>query len=84
MEEPKTNLMVVEFYEFLFKVIQFFFNGNENLQNTCLLLKNQLIEKIPFRAFTYSKVTSSRLSWLIAHPSIFKMFMQGKFDAYVL
>ena len=34
VEEPRTNLMVVEFYEFLLKVIQFFFNDNENLQNT--------------------------------------------------
>ena len=24
----------------------------------------------------------SRLSWLVAHPSIFRMFMKGKFDPY--
>ena len=32
----------------------------------------------------YRKVASSRLSWLVAHPSIFRLFMKGKFDAYVL
>ena len=32
----------------------------------------------------YRKVTSSRLSWLAAHSRIFKLFMTGKFDAYVL
>ena len=32
----------------------------------------------------YCKVASSRLSRLVAHPSIFKLFMKGKFDAYVL
>ena len=30
------------------------------------------------------KVASSRLSWLVAHSSIFRLFMKGKFDAYVL
>ena len=32
----------------------------------------------------YRKVVSSWLSWLVAHPSIFKLFMKGKFDAYLL
>ena len=32
----------------------------------------------------YRKVTSSRLSRLVAHPSISTVFMKGKFDAYVL
>ena len=32
----------------------------------------------------YCKVASSRLSRLVAHPSIFELFMKGKFDAYVL
>ena len=32
---------------------------------------------------THCKVTSSKLSWLVAHPSIFRQFMEGKFDAYV-
>ena len=32
----------------------------------------------------YWKVGSSRLSWLVAHQSIFRLFMTGKFDAYVL
>ena len=37
-----------------------------------LLSKDELIHR---------KVTSSRLSRLVAHPSIFRMFMKGKFDA---
>ena len=32
----------------------------------------------------YRKVASSRLSWLVAHPRIFRLFMKGNFDAYVL
>ena len=32
----------------------------------------------------YCKVASGRLSWLVAHPSIFRLFMKGKFDAFVL
>ena len=31
----------------------------------------------------YLKVASSRMSWLVARPSIFRIFMKGKFDAYV-
>ena len=34
--------------------------------------------------YAYHKVESSRLSQLVAHPSTFRMFMKGKFDAYVL
>ena len=33
---------------------------------------------------TYRKVASSSMSCLVAHPSIFRMFMKGKFDACVL
>ena len=32
----------------------------------------------------YRKVVSSRLSPLVAHLRIFRLFMKGKFDAYVL
>ena len=32
----------------------------------------------------YHKVASSRLSWLVALPRIFRMLMNGIFDAYVL
>ena len=32
----------------------------------------------------YPKVVSRNTSWLVAHSSIFRMFMKGKFDAYVL
>ena len=31
---------------------------------------------------TYRKVASSKLSRLVAHPSTFRMFRKGKFDAY--
>jgi hypothetical protein len=34
--------------------------------------------------FAYPKVLNSRLSWLVAHPSIFRMFTWVKFDAFVL
>ena len=33
---------------------------------------------------TYRNVMSSRLSWLVAHSRIFRLFMKGKFVAYVL
>ena len=32
----------------------------------------------------YRKVPSSRMSWLVAHFHIFRLFMKEKFDAYVL
>ena len=32
----------------------------------------------------YRKVASSRLSWLVANSVIFRLFMKGNFDAYVL
>ena len=32
----------------------------------------------------YRKVASSRLSQLVAHFQIFRLFMKGKFGAYVL
>ena len=32
----------------------------------------------------YRKVASSRLSWLVAHLMILRLFMKGKFDAYLL
>ena len=32
----------------------------------------------------YRKVASSSLSWLVAHFWVFRLFMKGKFDAYVL
>ena len=39
---------------------------------------------IRFGHLTYCKVTSSRLSWLAAHPRVFRGLMKRKFDAYVL
>jgi hypothetical protein len=32
----------------------------------------------------YRKVASSRLSWLVAHFHIFRLFMKKNIDAYVL
>ena len=32
----------------------------------------------------YRKVASSKLSWLVAHPMVFRLLMKGKFDPYVL
>ena len=32
----------------------------------------------------YCKVTSRSMARLVAHPRIFRLFMEGKFDAYVL
>ena len=34
--------------------------------------------------YTYRKVTSSKLSRLVAHSRIFRLCMKGKFDAYVV
>ena len=39
---------------------------------------------IPVHIYMYYKVASSRLSWLVAHLRIFRLFMKGKFDANVL
>ena len=44
------------------------------------LLKNAT----KFGALDYRKVSSSRLTWLVAHPRILRLFMKGKFDAYAL
>ena len=35
-------------------------------------------------SFEYRKVASSRLSRLVAHLRLFRLFMKGKFDGYVL
>ena len=32
----------------------------------------------------YCKDASSRPSWVVAHPMVFRRLMKGKFDAYVL
>ena len=37
-----------------------------------------------FRENRYRKVTSSGMPKLVAHPSILRTFMKGKFDFYVL
>ena len=50
---------------------------------------NELITQILFcqqeiGPLDYCKVTSSRLSRIVAHPRIFKVLMKGNFGAYVL
>ena len=46
----------------------------------CTLMCQSLVQH---NVNIYRKVASSRLSRLVAHPSIFRLFMKGKFDAYV-
>ena len=48
-----------------------------NLQHLLIMFEKLFVE-------TYRKVASSRLSRLIAHPRIFRLFMKGNFDAYVM
>ena len=43
---------------------------------------NQLLSVA--QSISYRKVASSRLSWLVVHFHIFRLFMKGNFDAYVL
>ena len=44
----------------------------------------QKSSKNPPDMITYRKVASSRLSRIVAHLRIYRLFMKGKFDAYVL
>ena len=46
--------------------------------------KERLQKKTPKYIIQYRKVASSRLSWLVAHFHISRLFMKGKFDAFVL
>ena len=39
---------------------------------------------IDMMILTNCKVASSSLSWLVAHSRIFRLFMKGKFDTYLL
>ena len=61
----------------------------------CLLSKNKAYlvnmltrllswSKIVKNVLTYRKVASSSLSWLVAHFQIFRRFIKGKFDAYIM
>ena len=43
----------------------------------------QIVKGKEFKC-NYRKVARSKLSWLITHSRIFKLFMKGKFDTYVL
>ena len=49
-------------------------------QLVCAFKQDTLIK----RHFSGCKVSSSRLSWLVAHARIFRLFMKGKFDTYEL
>ena len=51
--------------------------SGRDFNEICLDSKSQFL-------FNYHKVASSRLSRLVAHFRIFRLFMKGKFDAYVL
>ena len=53
------------------------------VQNSIWKKKNQARDNVG-KFHTYRKVVSSRLFWLVAHLRIFRLFMKGKFDAYVL
>ena len=48
------------------------------------VLKEDQQVTIASHFFMYHKVPSSGLSQLEAHSKIFRLFMKGKFDAYVL
>ena len=49
------------------------------------VLMTQTTQKSPTKnKITYRKVVSSRLSQLVAHSKILRLFMKGNFDAYVL
>ena len=48
------------------------------------LLGLQNISNPVERPCIYHKVASSRLSRLVAHSRIFRLFIKGKFDPYVL
>ena len=57
----------------------------ENMQpNNSPIYYNKL-ELVTLRySIFYRKVASSRLSWLVAHSGIFRLFSKGKFDAHAL
>ena len=48
-----------------------------------LVLEFQVLVSNDFLNFRYQNVASSRLSPLVAHSRIFRLFMKGKFDTYV-
>ena len=61
----------------LVKSILEFFKAQEGISLLYFL-------SIPIIKLIYHKVVSSRLSRLVAHWGIFRLFMKGNFDAYVL
>ena len=63
-----------------FYVSAFELADDDKIQSLC---KNEL-RKVCHLFYRYSKVASSSLSWLVAHFWIFRLFVKGKFDAYVL
>ena len=82
-------------FEGAFLLISIFFRKNLNPAREGFRLWNSFvvwwISKVrmgpkSFSSYgsTYRKVTNSRLSRLVAHFWIFRLFMKGKFDAYVL
>ena len=51
--------------------------SGRDFNEICLDSKSQFL-------LNYRKVASSRLSWLVAHFRIFRLFMKWEFDGYVL
>ena len=56
------------------------------LQAICMIWKKIFLQKVwsTWLRFGYRKFASKSMSLLVAHQSIFRMFMKGKFYAYVL
>ena len=49
-----------------------------------LVVNAQVLVLVHTCALWYRKVESRSTSWLVAHSRIFRLFMKGKFDAYLL
>ena len=71
----------------MFQILMLDFEINISTEIFWLASKTSLIckfNKAHGVVTTYRKVTSSRLSWLVAHPRVFRRLIKWKFDAYVL
>ena len=47
-------------------------------------LNKKLVETALIAPYNYCKVASKNMSWSVAHPGIFRLFMKGKMDNHVL
>ena len=66
------------------RCVRFFSKSNFNSDHELWILKYFFLWTPIFPINRYRKVASSRLSWLVAHFHIFRLFMKGNFDDYVL